>query len=81
MWTRNNSVFGHISCSAINGNIPKKLKSAQSSHSDTEPPVHGQHMWKLCWFASVICLKTKEDLTLQMMLQKYMYPYASIFKS
>ena len=35
---------------AINGNIAKtKLKSAQSSNSDTEPHVYDQYMWKLCW--------------------------------
>ena len=26
----------------------KELKSAQTSNSDTEPPMHGQYMWELC---------------------------------
>ena len=29
---------------ATNGNMQKMLKSALSSNSDTEPPVHGQYI-------------------------------------
>ena len=57
---------------AINRNIgKKKLQSAQSSNLDTEPPMRGQYMWKLCWFAYLICLKTKQNLALQMILYKH----------
>ena len=59
----------------------KKFKSTQNSNSDTEPPVHGQYMWMLCWFVYVICLKTKEDLTLRMIPHKYICPNAYLFKS
>ena len=61
--------------------LQKKLKSAEISNSDTEPLVHGQYMWNFCCFASVTCLKTKEDLTLQMTLHKYVCPNAYLFKS